>query len=242
MTIKEKLKMDKKGFIENGAITVVVFGDSVSYGAFGNGEVDYEAVYWNRFRNKIYGIRKDIPVNVINSAIGSTTAKSSLERMEKQVFQYKPDLLIVSFGLNDINYSLEEYLSALEEIFKQAKRNGVETVFMSENMLNTYIAEDTQEDLKEYARITAEYQNSGKMDKYMYAACDLARSMGILVSDCYSKWKKLSETEDITMFLDNRINHPSREMHKLFAETLFETIFDSEYKNSQETIDTMWRG
>lgn len=44
--------------------------------------------------------------------------------------------------------------------------------------------------------------------------------------DCYKKWKKLSETQDITYLLANRINHPTKEMHELFAQSLFEMIFD----------------
>ena len=38
-------------------------------------------------------------------------------------------------------------------------------------------------------------------------------------------WKELSKTEDTTKLLVNRINHPTQEMHKLFADALFETIF-----------------
>ena len=97
-------------------------------------------------------------------------------------------------------------------------------IFMTPNMLNTYVAGDTSEDLKEYAKVTAEYQNSGRMDDYIYSAVNLAEEMDITVCDCYSQWKKLSESEDVTMLLANRINHPTPEMHSLFAEKLYETI------------------
>lgn len=36
----------------------------------------------------------------------------------------------------------------------------------------------------------------------------------------------MSETQDVTKLLINRVNHPTYEMHKLFAEMLFQTIFD----------------
>lgn len=49
--------------------------------------------------------------------------------------------------------------------------------------------------------------------------------MNVKVCDCYKEWKKLSETQDITYLLANRINHPTKEMHELFAESLFKTIF-----------------
>ena len=63
----------------------------------------------------------------------------------------------------------------------------LQTIFMTPNMLNTYVADDTDESLREYAAKTAEMQNSGRMDKYMNAACDLANSMGVELCDCYSR-------------------------------------------------------
>ena len=97
---------------------------------------------------------------------------------------------------------------------------------MTPNMLNTSVAEDTPKQYYEYAIKTAQMQNDGKMDLYMENAIKLAEKMGVRVCDCYKKWKKLSETQDITYLLVNRINHPTQEMHELFAQSLFEMIFD----------------
>ena len=84
MKILEKLLMDQSGLIENGPITIAAFGDSVTHGAVGPGEINYETVYWNRLRKKINDVRNYVPVNVINAGIGGimlTTAavtKSSI--------------------------------------------------------------------------------------------------------------------------------------------------------------------
>ena len=224
MSVKDKILLDFEGLRQHGAITIVAFGDSVTHGAVSDGEINYETVYWNRLRKKINDVRNYMPVNVINSGIGGITAKDSLERMERDVFSHHPDLVIVCFGLNDVNGTLEDYISSLETIFSECRKREIETVFLTPNMLNTYVADDTSEELKEYAEITAEMQNSGRMDSFIASAVKLAESMSIQVCDCYSKWKKLSETEDITMLLANRINHPVKEMHELFAEGIFEII------------------
>jgi hypothetical protein len=76
----------------------------------------------------------------------------------------------------------------------------------------------------EYAKKTADMQNGGRMDNFIYSAVALAKDMGITVADCYSEWKKLSETEDTTLLLANRINHPITEMHSLFADMLYDII------------------
>lgn len=146
--------------------------------------------------------------------------------MDKQVLSHNPDLIIVCFGLNDVNGPLEEYLDSVEEIFIKALKSGAEVIFMTPNMLNTSVANDTPEGYYEYASKTAQMQNEGRMDLYIESAVQLAMKMGVKVCDCYKKWKKLSETQDITYLLANRINHPTKEMHELFAESLFETIFE----------------
>ncbi len=242
MQIKDKLQLDKEGLIVHGPINIAVFGDSVTHGAVGHGEIDYETVYWNRLRKKLLAVRDYVPINVINAGIGGIDAKGSVGRVESQVLCHRPDLIIVCFGLNDVNGTLEDYLSSLQTIFEKCKAcEEAQTVFLTPNMLNTTVAEDTAKVHWNYAHKTAEMQNSGRMDTYIYAAIDLARSMGIEVCDCYSKWKELSKTQDITCLLANRINHPTREMHELFAQSLFELILPEEARKIGKAESTMYR-
>ena len=239
MNIKEKMNLKFEGLVNEGPINIVAFGDSVTHGAVASGELNYETVYWNRLKKKLVEVSSYVPINMINAGIGGITAKGSLGRMKEHVFDHHPDLVIICFGLNDVNFPLEEYLASLTEMFEKCKEYGTDTVFMTPNMLNTYVAEDTAPIHLEYAAVTAEYQNSGKMDEYIYAATELAKSMNIRVCDCYSKWKKLSETEDTTLLLANRINHPTKEMHELFAQSLFEMIMDNEKSDEKNEEDTM---
>ena len=226
MKVAEKLFMDKLQLLEHGAITIVVFGDSVTHGAVAGGEFDYETVYWNRLRKKLLAVRDYVPVNVINSGIGGATATSSLGRVDTQVLNHLPDLIIVCFGLNDINRPLEDFVSSLNIIFEKCVKCGADVIYMTPNMLNTYVCDDVEPQFAEYAAKAAENQNGGKMDAYMEAAKKTAEAHGVRVCDCYSYWKKLSETEDTTLLLANRINHPTKEMHEVFAQMLFDVIME----------------
>lgn len=233
MRVKDKIMLDRDGLEQYGPINIVIFGDSVSHGAITE-YFDYENVYWNVLKKKLNSFRDYMPVNMINASIGGTTAKDSLHRMERQVFCHNPDLVIICFGLNDVNGSLEDYLGALKQIFHRCQEAKCDAIFMTPNMLNTYVADDTPVQYRSYAFQTADMQNGGRMDKYIYSAIKLAEDMGLFVCDCYSKWKKLAETQDTTMLLANRINHPIPEMHKLFADELYNLIIDdtqSEKKN-----------
>ena len=240
MKIKEKIMLCRSGLEAHGPINIVAFGDSVTHGAFGADEIDFEAVYWNVLKKKIARVRTYMPINVINAGIGGTTAKLSVARIDTQVLCHRPDLVIVCFGLNDVNGEKSEYLNALREIFTRCIDYGTEVIFMTPNMLNTYVAADTADIHRKYAQKTADIQNSGIMDDYIYSAKALAESLGVKVCDCYSKWLIMSKTQDTTKLLANKINHPTKEMHKMFADSLFECIFeDSEIISA--TDSTMYQ-
>lgn len=71
---------------------------------------------------------------------------------------------------------------------------------------------------------------------------------GFLASEQFTKSTKLcrlpvglSETQDTTLLLANRINHPIRDMHELFAQCLFNTIFDLRDTVEIRVDDAMYR-
>ena len=240
MRIKDKINLDQNGLLKHGPITIVALGDSVTPGAFEPDCIDYNSVYHNLLAKKINYVNNYVPVNVINAGIGGTTATLGVSRLDSQVLAHNPDLVIVCFGLNDVNNPLNEYLTSLKIIFEKCNNYGVETVFLTPNMLNTYVANDTAKQHLTYAKITADMQNEGKMDNYIYSAIDLAKSMGVKVADVYSKWKELSKTTDTTLLLANYINHPTREMHELFANEIFNCIFDGEINSTNTLNSTMF--
>lgn len=241
MYIRDKLNMEYAELVKNGPITIVAFGDSVTHGAVSLGEINYETVYWNRLRRKINAVRDYVPVNVINAGIGGITASASIERMDTQVLNHNPDLVIVCFGLNDVNDTLMKYLDALRIIFAKCQERDVDVIFLTPNMMNTYVAEDTQEVLLAYAEVTARMQNEGKMDLFIESAKKLAEEMRVPVCDCYAKWKELSKTQDTTLLLANRINHPTKEMHELFAEELFRMIVGDSMCDRKADNNTMYQ-
>lgn len=235
--------MNKDELIAHGAITVVAYGDSVTHGALGPGVIDFEGVYWNRLRKKLNAVRNYVPINVINSGIGGTSATSSLPRLERDVLSHHPDLVIVCFGLNDVGGPYEPYIASLRTIFARCTESGAEVIFLTPNMMNTYVADDAAEGVKEYAKLTAERQTNGTLDKYIAGAVELANELGVTVCDCYGEWKKLYESGvDVTKLLANRVNHPISEMHELFANKLFETIMSGGEFIAKEPSATMANG
>ena len=227
----EKVTTRKVG---KGFATIVAFGDSITQGSFSfqHPMTDINAVYHNKLKEKLTLYVRG-PINMINAGVAGQRAVSALERMDRDVFSHNPDLVIVCFGLNDVNCgNKEEYLSSLRTIFTRLNDANIPSIFMTPNMMNTTVNKEIMpEKYYEMAERTAEIQNSGVMDDYMSCAIDVANECGITVCDCYGKWKQLAAAGVLTdRLLANGINHPIKEMHNLFAECLFYTILEMNSK------------
>ena len=237
--IAEKIKRKATDLYNQSPVTIAFLGDSVTHGVF---EIypqktgltipsfDAECVYHTYLKKMINDVFPGVHLNIINAGINGGNALDSLERLDRDVLRFKPDLTVVCFGLNDstrgIN-GIDIYKESLEAVFERLKASGSDVIFMTPNMFNTQISIHlTDENLIKYAEMFMKIQNEGIMDKYMDAARSVCMKNSIPICDCYSKWKKLYEWgADVTGLLSNYLNHPNRQMHYLFASSLFETIF-----------------
>lgn len=237
MKLYELLKNKNENIKDNKAITGVFLGDSITHGAFNliddenenlKHVFDYESVYHHRLKIRL---AKDFPLatfNNINAGIAGTSASFGAKRFDRDVAPYSPDFAVVCFGLNDALAGVDAvsvYTDSLREIFSKLKSMNTETIFMTPNMMNTYTIDLNNKVFQSVAKATEKAQNEGIMDVYMKEAVKTCDEEGISVCDCYSEWRKLSEEgKDTTALLANHINHPTREMHKLFAKKLYEMI------------------
>ena len=233
MKFKELLESRENPY--SGTPIIAFLGDSVTHGAFENTEggsgcvFDFAAVYHNRLRLMIAQKYVWIPVSIINAGVSGDSAAGGLQRLERDVISHRPDLCVVCYGLNDVGGELQSYTDALRGIFTALTQAGIETLFMTPNMLNTHVTDAVTDTFIVYAEATAGMQNGGKMDAFMQAARQVAFECGVPVADGYEMWKQMQANGmDITELLANGINHPCREMHGMFAELLYETIFGAE--------------
>ena len=240
MQIIEKICKKQDDIYQNKPVTIAFLGDSVTQGCFecyvpvGTKKVetifDYSSAYSTRLKELLQLLYPTVQINIINSGISGDNVANGLDRLERDVLAYNPDLLVVSFGLNDSTRGeegLSLYKQSLGEIFSKAKALGIECIFMTQNFMDTNVSDHLQiEFLRELAVDFSKIQNSGMLEKYYQSAKDVAREQGVFICDCYEKWKKLHEGGvNITELLANKLNHPIREMHYLFAYSLLEVMF-----------------
>lgn len=238
MGILQRISIMNSNFSTNRPVTAVFLGDSVTHGCFEtyvnnkggfDSIYDFDAVYHSRLKKKLQTFFHATPLNVINAGVSGGSAVQGNERLERDVLPFSPDLSVVCFGLNDVNggeSGLKQYTDALDRIFEKLLNHGSEVIFMTPNMMNTYVSTLVKEKvLAEVAEKTATLQNDGMMDLYMESARRVCIKQSVTVCDCYLKWKKLHAAGvDVTLLLSNGINHPSRELHDLFASSLLDTM------------------
>ena len=219
--------------------TIAFLGDSVTQGCFELFEsgraidtvFENKNAYSTRVNEILHTFFPKAHINVINCGISGDNAPNGLSRMERDILPFNPDLVVVSYGLNDCGNGeagLEKYLNALDGIFKKVKEAGAECIFMTENMMNTHVScHVTNPRFAEIAEGAAKRQNEGILDLYFESAKKVAVENGMRVCDCYAKWKAMHAAGvNTTELLSNYINHPIRELHYLFAYSLVETMLD----------------
>ncbi len=237
MEIVRKLGEKNKDINTKPAVTIAFLGDSVTQGCFevyttetGGIETvfDAENAYHTHLRKILNTLFPAAALNIINAGISGGCARGGLERIERDVLRYSPDMCVVCFGLNDTgNYGIEEYKTALTGIFDRLLKEGVEVIFMTPNMMCTKLScHIKEENIRKVGEGILNNQVSGKLEQYLEAAKEIAVSKNIPVCDCYSKWKMLEKSGvDTTELLANHLNHPTRDMNWLFAYSLVETMF-----------------
>lgn len=170
------------------------------------------------------------PIQIINAGLSGDNVPHALKRLERDVLSCKPDLVVVCFGLNDamvgLNF-LSKYTDALESIFLQLRAQKSEIIFMTPNMMNTGISCHIKDDwFRNYAQTTCTVQQTNTLNTFLDEARKLCTKYDIPICDCYHKWEILYQNGvDITELLANKTNHPSRQMHWLFATSIVETMF-----------------
>lgn len=235
MKIMQKLS-DSNGCIDGEEVRIAFLGDSVTQGCFDiyktrNGSISTYIDEEHSYSRYVFNILKllfpSANVKIINAGLSGNQAPGGAQRVNCDVILHNPDLTVVCYGLNDCkNKNPKRYAEALREIFTALKEAGSEIIFMTPNMMNTEISKSLKDpDFIKIAEDCAALQNGGEFDTYIDSAKELCLEMGIPVCDCYAIWKELYKNGVcITELLANKINHPTKELHAIFAYELLKTM------------------
>ena len=225
--------------IKNGEAPVMCFfGDSVTHGEFeftnGYKESVYrpELVYHKLLADRIKA-EFGVDVKVINAGIGGNFTDDGLARIQTDVLDKRPDFCCVMFGTNDVTNSRkgkkaqDKYERNMKEIILKLQEADIEVVLMTPGMLCSHGVKGFKGGWWFVHKFYEHLQKSGKMDQYVESMRKVAKEMHVPVADAYAEWKMLEKKGvNTTAMLVNGMNHPDAKSHSIFAEKLYDVIFE----------------
>lgn len=241
MKILEKIKNKQNDVYKNAPITIAFLGDSVTQGCFElyktgsesfQTEFRVEDGYHTKLRELLQLLYPSVPINMIHAGISGDSAQGGLQRVERDVCAYKPDLTVVCFGLNDCCLGmerLESYISDLEGIFEKLRACESEIIFMTPNLMADRVSDEITDSYTREVYESMINKADNGLDVFVERAKELCKKKNIPVCDSYKTWKTLKNNDvNVIRLLSNRINHPTEKMHWIFAIMLLKQIFEGE--------------
>lgn len=187
-------------------LTIVCLGDSVTGVYYHTGG---RRAYPEMLEVALKKLHPDTPVKVINAGISGHTADMGLERLERDVLVHRPDLVTVSFGLNDVaGRTPEAYRSNLEKIVAKCREQHCRVVLCTPN-----------------AVIETGGRPRKRIEEYCQILREVAKQSGAAVCDQYQAGEALRAQDPRAwrLTLSDEI-HPNLDGHKRMAEELANVI------------------
>ncbi len=208
-------------------VVVCCLGDSVTRG-WGHGSILYREAYPTRLIAALHDRYPGCAFQGINAGVGGDTITRALDRLERDVTRYEPDLTIVCFGLNDAMGGpgqLPQFTASLRTASERIGATGSAIILLTPNMMATYRSELIAAAFTTSVEDFIMAQNAGVLDAYVAAMRQVALEQDIPLADAYAIWQAMAaEGVDTTALLANGINHPFGHAHRFFVDALLDTL------------------
>lgn len=198
---------------------IVALGESTTWGY----SVSHKDRCWvNVFARSIEQWQGE-PVELVNQGIGSnvittecpayrhSAGPAALERVDGDVIALKPDMVLLSYGLNDSRGGTTPavFRDALRELIRRI-REGCDTLIV---LLNTYYMHEVCYELGEW-----NHSDYDVTEVFNLVTQQVADETGCLLADIYA-----AET-GVDWIIDEDHCHPNDLGHLLVANRVFETV------------------
>jgi len=211
-------------------VIIVAFGDSVTQGFTKANTIEANVVYHQRLKEMLEQHYPLCTFSVINAGVAGFTAADSLARLERDVIRYQPDLVVISFGLNDAvvlgKGGTLSFKNTLKKMLAEV-RNKTQTdiILLTPNFMVTADNEYIHPDERHYLEDLEPIQTTGILERYAEVICQVAASEKVVLTDVFKIWTAFAKQgNDTNTLLANGLNHPSAKAHTWTAQAIFETI------------------
>lgn len=194
--------------LQNGeTLTYVVYGDSISTGCEAS---TLQETYFTRFADRLERVTGG-KINMINRAVGGELSKHGVTRVSDSLAQETPDLVTISYGMNDMctnsDVTPAMYKENMRTMLNACRAVGAEVIFVTPCPPNPHW-KYTGEAWREYAAMMRE----------------LAKEENVPLADVQALWdQEMTYGKTISDLLYNDVNHPTSYGHYLYA-AMLETL------------------
>ena len=190
------------------SVRYVALGDSVTAGWLEHGILDSDAAYPSLFRKRLASLYPLAMISVLNGGLGGENAGGALARLNRDVIRHDPHLVTVCLGLNDVRAGIDSLPTFRENLLAIVRRLQTET---SADIL--LITPNTRGD---------SFQEDGSLQEFVRAIRAIARETNVGLADVFAIYQGAlrSGVQNPADLLSNRVSHPTREGHQIYANTL----------------------
>jgi lysophospholipase L1-like esterase len=186
-------------------LKVVLFGDSIAAGANSSG-MTLTTPFLPRWGNLfVESLRRhyDTKVEFSNPSVGGKDSYWGLENAKAKVADYRPDLAIIAFGMNDCDEG-EVFAENIRKITERIQETSPKTEFI---LCATTVPNE---------RVKGFYYHQ---DEHLEALMKL-RQEGTAIADFYTMQKHLMSRKRFIDMTGNNLNHPNDFLIRCHAQLL----------------------
>ena len=201
----ELLPKTMKKLCEQSTLRVVLFGDSIAAGANSSG-VTVATPFLPRWGNLfVESLRRyyNTKIEFFNPSVGGKDSCWGLECAKSKVADYKPDLAVIAFGMNDKDRG-EVVADTIRKIVERVRETSPNTEFI---LCATTVPN---------ARVKGFYYYQ---DEQLEALKKLKQE-GIAIADFYTMQKSLMNRKRFIDMTGNNLNHPNDFLIRCHAQVL----------------------
>ncbi|EAQ78359.1 hypothetical protein DSM3645_18521 [Blastopirellula marina DSM 3645] len=193
--------------LADGELTkIVCFGDSITGVYYHSGS---KRAWCDMLGLALKTAYPNADLQMINAGRSGHTTVNALARIDRDVIAKQPQLVIVSFGMNDVaRVPLEDYKRNMREIIQRCQDAGAKVIVCTPNAVSETAA-----------------RPEAKLAQYVNAARSIAADFQLPLVDLFAAWRKIRAEDPLgwSLLMSDEI-HPNMTGHLQFAELIGSTI------------------
>ncbi|UUO07818.1 GDSL-type esterase/lipase family protein [Blastopirellula sp. J2-11] len=193
--------------LADGELTkIVCFGDSITGVYYHSGS---KRAWCDMLGIALKIAYPNADLQMINAGRSGHTTVNALARIDRDVIAKQPQLVIVSFGMNDVaRVPLEDYQRNMREIIRRCQDGGAKVIVCTPNAVSE-----------------TEARPEAKLAQYVDAARSIAAGFKLPLVDLFDQWRRIRTEDPLgwSLLMSDEI-HPNMTGHLRFAELIGSTI------------------